>query len=94
MDSSARIRNGVPDRGRGHGAVVLVAVAARGSTPAGEGGTRRPSELLVDVLFSLYILMMIAGALLFLYVLYVGRASIAEDAAAATGATGSARSCS
>ena len=40
--------------------------------------------------FSLYILMMIAGAL-FLYVLYVGRASIAEGArAVATGVTGSA----
>lgn len=81
MDSSARIRNAFLTAVGVMGAVVLVAVAARGSTPAGEGGTRRPSELLVDILFSLYILMMIAGALLFLYVLYVGRASIAEGRA-------------
>ena len=35
----------------------------------------------MDILFSLYVLMMIAGAVLFLYVLYVGQASIAEGRA-------------
>jgi hypothetical protein len=78
MDSSARVRNAFLTAVGILGAIVLVAIAARGSTPAGRGGTRRPTETLVDILFSLYILMMIGGAILFLYVLYVGRSSLAE----------------
>jgi Domain of unknown function (DUF4129) len=60
-------------------AVVLVAVAARGSTSAGRDGIRRPAETLMDILFSLYILMMVAGGVLFLYALYVARYRLGES---------------
>ena len=36
-------------------ALVVVAIAARGSTSAGEGGARGPSDALLDILFTLYL---------------------------------------
>ena len=37
-------------------ALVVVAIAARGSIPAGEGGARGPTQALIDILFTLYLL--------------------------------------
>jgi hypothetical protein len=54
-------------------AVVVVALAARGSTPTGDNTTRRPSDALLDVLFSLYVVCLIAGACLFIYMLVLQR---------------------
>jgi Domain of unknown function (DUF4129) len=54
-------------------AVVIVALAARGDTPAGDNTTRKPSDALLDVLFSLYILALIAGACLLVYLLVLHR---------------------
>jgi Domain of unknown function (DUF4129) len=55
------------------GAVVVVALAARGSTPAGDNRTRKPSDALIDVLFSLYVVGLVAGGCLFLYMLVLHR---------------------
>jgi hypothetical protein len=54
-------------------AVVVVALAARGDTPAGDNTTRRPSDALTDVFFSLYVVCLIAGACLFIYMLVLQR---------------------
>ena len=55
------------------GALALVAVAARGSTELGGGATRRPTDALIDILFTLYLLVMLAGAALFFYLLVLQR---------------------
>ncbi len=55
------------------GAVVLVAVAARGSTSAGDGATRKPSDSLLDIFFSLYLVALVAGAVMFVYLLLLRR---------------------
>jgi hypothetical protein len=54
-------------------AVVVVALAARGDTPSGANTTRKPSDALLDVLFSLYVVVLIAGACLFVYMLVLQR---------------------
>jgi hypothetical protein len=59
-------------------AVALVAIAARGSTSAGEAGSRRPTDTLLDILLSLYIVALVAGAFLFLYLLLLQRKSLAD----------------
>ena len=56
-------------------AVAVVAVAARGSTSTGDGGARRPGDTLLDILLSLYVVGLVGGALLFLYLLALGRHS-------------------
>jgi Domain of unknown function (DUF4129) len=53
-------------------ALALVAVAARGTTSAGGSGVRRPSELLLDFLVSLYVVLLGLGAVM-LVVLFVLR---------------------
>jgi hypothetical protein len=60
-------------------ALVAVALAARGSTPAGDNRTRKPSDTLVDVLFSLYILVLIGGACLVVYMLVLHRHVQADE---------------
>jgi hypothetical protein len=60
-------------------ALVAVALAARGSTPAGDNRTRRPSDTLVDVLFSLYIVVLIGGACLVVYMLVLNRHVRADE---------------
>jgi Domain of unknown function (DUF4129) len=80
MESSpSRLRNAVLTGLGILAAVVLVAVAARGSTSAGGDGIRRPTDTLVDILFTLYILMIVAGGLLFLYAIYVARYRLTES---------------
>jgi hypothetical protein len=54
-------------------ALTVVAIAARGSIPTGEGGTRKPSEALIDILFTLYLLMIAAAAVLAVYLLVLRR---------------------
>jgi len=46
-------------------ALVVVAIAARGSVSAGEGGVRGPTDALLDILLTLY-LVAIAGAIVLL----------------------------
>ena len=54
-------------------ALAIVAVAARGSISAGEGGSRKPSESLVDVLLGLYVLGLVGGAAIFIWMLVLRR---------------------
>jgi hypothetical protein len=55
------------------GAVVLVAIAARGSTSTGDAGARKPSDALLDVFFSLYLVALVGGAVMFIYLLVLRR---------------------
>jgi hypothetical protein len=54
-------------------ALVLVAVASRGSTPSGDERVRGPGDTLLDIAFTLYIAALFAGALLFVYLLVLRR---------------------
>lgn len=54
-------------------ALGLVAVAARGSTPAGAPGVRRPSDTLLDLLFTLYVLSLALGLVLLAVLLVLRR---------------------
>ncbi len=73
MESSARTRNAFLIGAGVLAAVVLVAIAARGSTSVGDSATRKPSDALMDVLFSLYVVGMIGGAVMFVYLLVLRR---------------------
>ena len=53
--------------------VAVVAVASRGELPVGEAGGRKPSEAFVDVVFTLYLVMLAAGAIFFVYLLALQR---------------------
>jgi hypothetical protein len=61
--------------------LVVVAVASTGSVP-GSGGTRRPSDRFLDVLISLFLLMMAFGVLLWGYILLIIRKDVVTEAAA------------
>lgn len=54
-------------------AVAVVAIAAGGSIPAGEGGTRGPTQALLDILFTLYLLLIAGSAVLLVYLLVLRR---------------------
>jgi len=60
-------------------AVAVVAIAARGSTSAGEPGARRPTDTMLDILLSFYIVALVAGAVLFAYLLLLRRRTLAEQ---------------
>jgi Domain of unknown function (DUF4129) len=49
--------------------VAVVAVVSRGDIAAGEDGGRKPSETLVDVAFTLYLVLLAVGAVFFVYLL-------------------------
>jgi hypothetical protein len=49
--------------------VGVVAIAARGSTPAGSGDARRPSYVLFDTIFTLSLVAMLASVAFLVYVL-------------------------
>jgi hypothetical protein len=53
--------------------VAVVAIASRGSTSTGGPGARRPTDTLLDILLSLYLVGLVAGALLLLYMLALRR---------------------
>ena len=74
MESSARTRNAFLTAAGVLRRVVLVAIASRGSTSAGDGATRKPSDALMDVLFTLYLVALVGGAVLFVYLLVLRRA--------------------
>jgi hypothetical protein len=73
VEPSARTRNALLTAAGVLGAVVLVAIAARGSTSTGDASARKPSDAFMDVLFSLYIVALIAGAVMFVYLLVLRR---------------------
>jgi hypothetical protein len=73
VETSARTRNALLTAVGVLGAVVLVAVAARGSTSTGGGSTRKPSDALLDVLFTMYLVALVAGAVMFVYLLVLRR---------------------
>jgi hypothetical protein len=54
-------------------ALVVVAIAARGSIPAGEGGARGPTQALMDIVFTLYLLVIAGSAVLLLYLFVLRR---------------------
>jgi hypothetical protein len=76
MEVSSRGRNAFLTALGILGALVVVAIAARGSTPAGEGGVSRPSDTLIDILLTLYIVALLLGAALFVYGLVLQRRSL------------------
>jgi len=55
-------------------ALAVVTIASRGSTALGEAGTRRPADTLLDILFTFYLLLLVAGAIFFVYLLAVRKA--------------------
>jgi uncharacterized protein DUF4129 len=60
-------------------ALTVVAIASRGSTPSGEPGVRRPTDTLMDVFLSFYLLTLVLGAALLLYGMLLQRRSLAES---------------
>lgn len=62
-------------------AVAVVAIAARGSIPVGEGGTRGPTAALLDILLTLYLVGIVAAAVLLVYVLVLRRQIQAKSGA-------------
>jgi uncharacterized membrane protein len=73
MESSQRGRNAILTTFGVLVAVVVVAIASRGSIPAGEEGARGPSQALVDIVFTLYLLTIAFSAVLLVYLLVLRR---------------------
>ncbi|MFL5947295.1 MAG: DUF4129 domain-containing protein [Gaiellaceae bacterium] len=73
METSARTRTALLTALGVLGAVVLVAIAARGSTSTGDSSTRKPSDALTDIFFGLYIVAIVGGVALFVYALLLRR---------------------
>jgi uncharacterized membrane protein len=73
VEVSSRVRNALLTTVGVLAAVVVVALAARGSTPAGDNTTRKPSDALIDVFYSLYVVGLVLGACLLLYLLVLQR---------------------
>ena len=73
VESSARTRNALLTAGGVLAAVLLVAIASRGSTSTGSASTRQPSDALMDILFTLYLIAIVGGAVLFVYLLVLHR---------------------
>ncbi len=73
MESSARTRNAFLTVVGVLGAIVLVALASRGSTSLGDSATRKPSDALTDILFAIYIVALVGGAVMFVYLLALQR---------------------
>jgi Domain of unknown function (DUF4129) len=73
VETSSRTRNALLTVVGVLAAVVLVAVASRGSTSLGDKGSRKPSDALMDVFFTLYLVALIGGAVLFVYLLVLQR---------------------
>ena len=73
METSARTRNAFLTVVGVLAAIVLVAVASRGSTSLGDSAARKPSDALTDILFALYLIALIGGAAMFVYLLVLQR---------------------
>ena len=59
-------------------ALGVVAIASRGSTSSGSGSARRPTDTLLDILLSLYIVSLVAGAFFLFYLLAIRRKAMAQ----------------
>ena len=57
--------------------LVAVAIASTGAVPAGTGGARRPAAGFVDALISLYLLLMVVGIGLWVYILLIRKDAVA-----------------
>nr|MBA3476088.1 hypothetical protein [Actinomycetota bacterium] len=57
---------------------AVVAIASRGSTSRGTAGARRPTDTLLDILFSLYVVSMVAGFVLFIYLVALRRTALSQ----------------
>ena len=73
MEVSSRARNAFLTTLGVLVALVVVAIAARGSTSAGDDTTRKPSDALLDVFFTLYLVALIGKAIAFVYLLVLRR---------------------
>jgi hypothetical protein len=73
MEVSSRRRNALLTALGVLVALVVVAIAARGSIPTGEGGTRRPTQALIDILFTLYLLVLASSVALAIYLVVLRR---------------------
>ena len=73
METSSRTRNAFLTVLGVLAALVLVAVASRGSTSLGDSAARKPSDALTDILFALYLVALIGGAVMFVYLLVLQR---------------------
>jgi len=78
MESTPRTRNALLSTVGILSLVAVVAIASRGSTPSGGPGARRPTDTLLDILLSLYIISLVAGAVIFLYLLALRRTTLAQ----------------
>jgi len=58
--------------------LVAVAIASTGSVPAGTSGTRRPADRFADVLISLYLVLMLVGVGMWVYLLTIRKDAVAE----------------
>lgn len=61
--------------------LVAVAVASTGSVPDGGGGARAPSDRLLDIAISLFLVWMALGVVLLVYLLVLRKGALAEVAA-------------
>ena len=73
METSARTRNAFLTLVGVLAAIVLVAVASRGSTSFGDSTARKPSDALTDIVFALYLVALVGGAIMFVYLLVLQR---------------------
>ena len=83
MESSSRVRNALLTAVGVLGAVVLVAVAARGETSTGDSSSRTPTDAFWDVLLGLYLVALVGGAALFVYMMVLRRHEKAKTGQAA-----------
>ena len=79
MESSQRGRNALLTMLGIVALVGVVAIASRGSTPSGAAGARRPSDTLLDILLSLYLVSLGAGTILLLYLLALRRTNLSQS---------------
>jgi hypothetical protein len=61
--------------------LIAVGIASTGSVPTGAGGARRPADRIVDVLITLYLLLMVVGAGLWVYIFMVRKDAVANQLA-------------
>jgi hypothetical protein len=73
MEVSSRIRSAVLTALGILVALGVVAIASREETASGQVGDRHASDVLLDVLFALYLVGIFAGALILLYMIYLHR---------------------
>jgi len=79
VETSSRVRNAFLTALGVLAALALVAVASRGTTSAGDDTTRQPSDALLDVVFSLYLVALVGGAVMLVYLVVLRRKVKAES---------------